>query len=109
MSITGGAAVPSRANPDGMQIVDISPDASAWLALKPDLNDESNRGTLWTMPVLGGAARKLSDKLVISGSFSRDGSSIAYAELRNIGVMDHDGSNPRTIYSENATDINGPP
>jgi serine/threonine protein kinase/Tol biopolymer transport system component len=109
MSVTGGAAVPSRAALGNMQILDISPDASDWLALKPDLNDESNRGTLWTMPVLGGAARKLSDTLVQSGSFSPDGSSVAYAELTSIGIMGRDGSNPHTIYSRDTTEIAGSP
>jgi|HubBroStandDraft_5_1064220.scaffolds.fasta_scaffold06213_4 serine/threonine protein kinase/Tol biopolymer transport system component len=109
MSVSGGATVASRAAFGDMQVVDISPDASNWLALKPDLNDESNRGTLWITPVLGGAARKLSDTLVLGASFSSDGSSIAYSELKKIGVMGSDGSNPHAVYTRDATEITGSP
>ncbi|MGC2719429.1 MAG: protein kinase [Candidatus Acidiferrales bacterium] len=98
MSVTGGAAAPSRASLGDMRFVDISPDGSQWLALKLDVNDESHRGTLWTMPVLGGAPRRLTNDLSIGGSFSPDGTSIAYAGLLSVGVMGADGANPREIW-----------
>jgi eukaryotic-like serine/threonine-protein kinase len=109
MSVTGGATVPSRASLGNMQFVDISPDGSEWLALKPDLNDETQRGTLWTMPILGGAPRKLSDTLVLGGSYSPDGTSIAYTESRSVGVMDRDGGNPREVFPKSVSDVLGKP
>ncbi len=101
MSVTGGATAPSRASLGDLQFVDISPDGSQWLALKPDLNDESSRGTLWTMPVLGGAPRRLTNDLSIAGSFSPDGTSIAYAGLLTLSVMGADGGNPHEIWKSN--------
>ena len=61
----------------GMRIWDISPDASQLLMFKPDLNDETGRGTLWTIPVLGGSPRRLGNltgawrKLVSGWAFAR--------------------------------------
>lgn len=101
MSVTGGATAPSRASLGDMQFVDISPDGSQWLALKLDVNDESNRGTLWTLPVPGGAPRRLTKDLAIGGSFSPDGTSIAYAGLLTAGVMGSDGGNAQEIWKSN--------
>ena len=54
MSVKGGATAPLRAAIGTMSILDISPDGSEFLLLQSDLNDETQRGTIWTMPVLGG-------------------------------------------------------
>ena len=40
MSVNGGPIAPLRATTTGMQMLDISPDASQMLALKPDINSE---------------------------------------------------------------------
>ncbi len=108
MSVTGGPSAPSAANISGMNLQDISPDGSQWLAFKPDLNDENNRGTLWTMPVLGGAARKVSDELINSASFAPDGATIVYAGQNKLGVMDIDGSNAHEIW-KSLVDFDDPP
>ncbi len=44
----GGLIAPLRASASGMQMLDISPDASEMLALKLDLNDENGRGSIWS-------------------------------------------------------------
>ena len=98
MSVTGGAAAPATANVPGMRFLDISPDGSQWLALKPDSNSEMGQGSLWTVPILGGGARKLSSALVNAATFSPDGASVAYAEQQTLGVMNSDGSNAREIW-----------
>ena len=73
MSVTGGAMQPLQASVSGMKIMDISPDASQLLMFKPDLNDETGRGTLWTIPVLGGSPRRLGNHLARGASWSRMG------------------------------------
>ncbi len=98
MSVTGGAVEPSRSTLGDLLFLDISPDGSQWLALKPDLNDENHRGTLWTTPVIGGAPRRLSSELVNNGAFSPDGASIAYDGLYSLGVMASDGANSHELW-----------
>jgi serine/threonine protein kinase len=56
MSVKGGNTASLRAAIGTMSILDISPDGAGFLLLQSDLNDETQRGTLWTMPVLGGVA-----------------------------------------------------
>jgi serine/threonine protein kinase len=73
MSVKGGPVAPLRASLSGMRILDISPDASEFLAWKPDLNDETNRGSLWTVPVLGGIPNRLGNQLARGASWSPDG------------------------------------
>ncbi len=81
MSAIGGAMQPLQASVFGMKIWDISPDASQLLMFKPDLNDETGRGTLWTIPVLGGSPRRLGNHLASGASWSPDGHSLVYADV----------------------------
>jgi eukaryotic-like serine/threonine-protein kinase len=101
MSATGGTMQPLQASVFGMKIWDISPDASQLLMFKPDLNDETARGTLWTIPVLGGSPRRLGDHLARGGSWSPDGHSLAYADLNSVFVSDANGANSREIWNAN--------
>jgi len=80
MSVKGGAAAPLRVNIGSMYILDISPDASEFLLVQNDLNDETQRGTVWIMPVLGGAAKRLGNITGRGASYSPDGKLIAFNE-----------------------------
>ena len=92
MSVKGGEAVPLRAAIGTMSILDISPDGSEFLLLQSDLNDETQRGTLWTMPVLGGAAKRLGNVTARGASYSPDGKLIAFNEKESVYVCDADGT-----------------
>jgi eukaryotic-like serine/threonine-protein kinase len=98
MSVKGGPVAPLRASLSGMKILDISPDASELLAWKPDLNDETNRGSLWTVPVLGGTPNRLGNQLARGASWSPDGRSIVYADLNSVLVSDNNGANVKQIW-----------
>ena len=91
MSVKGGEAVPLRAAIGTMSILDISPDGSEFLLLQSDLNDETQRGTIWTMPVLGGAAKRLGNVTARGASYSPDGKLIAFNEKESVYVCDADG------------------
>jgi serine/threonine protein kinase/Tol biopolymer transport system component len=99
MSITGGPIVPTQILGQGMQILDISRDGSNVVGLKLDLNDNVGRGTLWTAPMLGGAARKLSDHLAFKARWSPDGRSILFCDQRTLYTIDVDGENLRTVWT----------
>ena len=98
MSVKGGPIAPLRASASGMQMLDISPDASEMLALKPDLNDEVAQGSIWTVPVLGGYPRRLGNRIVQDAHWSPDGRSIVYSDMNSIYVSDSEGSNLRKIW-----------
>ena len=103
MSVKGGPVAPLRASLSGMQMLDISPDASKMLALKRDLNDETFRGSLWSVPVLGGSPRMLDNQTVRSAQWSPDGRLIASADLNSVFVSDMDGVNIRKIWDAPST------
>ena len=83
--------MPLRAAIGTMSILDISPDGSEFLLLRNDLNDETHRGTLWTKPALGGAAKRLGNVTARGASYSPDGKLIAFNEKESVYVCDADG------------------
>ncbi|MGB2624130.1 MAG: protein kinase [Candidatus Acidiferrum sp.] len=99
MSVKGGATAPLRAAIGAMNILDISPDGSDFLLLQSDLNDETQRGTIWTMPVLGGAAKRLGNITARGASYSPDGKLIAFNEKESVYVCDTDGQNAKEIWN----------
>ena len=99
MSVKGGATAPRRAAIDTTSILDISPDGSEFLFLQSDLNDETQRGTIWTMPVLGGAAKRLGNITARGASYSPDGKLIAFNEKESVYVCDTDGQNVKEVWN----------
>src|SRR5277367_2691892 len=99
MSIKGGATAPLRAAIGTMSILDISPDGADFLLLQSDLNDETQRGTIWTMPVLGGAAKRLGNITARGASYSPDGKLIAFNEKESVYLCDTDGQNVREVWN----------
>jgi serine/threonine protein kinase len=98
MSVKGGPTAAVRASLAGMRILDISPDASEMLALKPDPNDETGRGSIWSVPVLGGYPKLVRSQIARNAHWSPDGRSVVYVDLKSISVSDRDGSNLRKIW-----------
>jgi eukaryotic-like serine/threonine-protein kinase len=99
MSVKGGATALLRAAIGTMSILDISPDGSGFLLLQNDLNDETQRGTIWTMPVLGGAGKRLGNITARGASYSPDGKLIAFNEKESVYVCDTDGRNVKEIWN----------
>jgi eukaryotic-like serine/threonine-protein kinase len=99
MSVKGGATAPLRAALGSMSILDISPDGSDFLLLQSDLYDETQRGTIWTMPVLGGPAKRLGNITARGASYSPDGKLIAFNEKESVYLCDSDGLNVKEIWN----------
>ena len=70
MAASGGSVVPLHILGPGIFLLDILPDGSQALGLKPEADDELGRGTLWTASMLGGEARKLTDHLALYARWS---------------------------------------
>ena len=79
-------------------MLDISSDASELLALKPDLNVEAIRGSIWSVPVLGGSPKRFGNQMVHDAHWSPDGHSIAYADIHTVYTSRADGSNFKKIW-----------
>ena len=101
MSVTGGTMQPLQASVSGMRISGISPDASQLMMFKPDVNDETSRGSMWTIPVLGGSPRRLGNLMARGASWSPDGRSLVYSDLNSVFVGDANGANSREIWNAN--------
>jgi serine/threonine protein kinase len=99
MSVKGGDTASLRAAIGTMSVLDISPDGSGFLLQQSDLNDETQRGTIWTMPVLGGAAKRLGNITARGASYSPDGKLIAFNEKESVYVCDADGQNVKEIWN----------
>jgi serine/threonine protein kinase len=108
MSVKGGSTAPLRAEIGSMGILDISPDGSEFLLGQNDLNDETQRGTIWTMPVLGGTAKRLGNITGRGASYSADGKLIAFNEKESVYVCDSDGRNVKEIWNTHHT-VSGNP
>jgi eukaryotic-like serine/threonine-protein kinase len=108
MSVTGGSMRPLQESVAGMRILDISPDASQLMMFKPDVNDETSRGSIWTIPVLGGSPRRLGNLVARGASWSPDGRLLGYADLNSVFVSDANGANSREIWNANRTVAGGP-
>jgi eukaryotic-like serine/threonine-protein kinase len=98
MSVNGGPTAPLRASVSGMGMMDISPDGSEMLAWKKDLNDETGRGSLWSVPVLGGYPTRLGNQTARGADWSADGRMMVYADLNSVYVGDGDGANVRKVW-----------
>src|SRR6202167_160420 len=99
MSVKGGDSASLRAAIGSMGILDISPDGSEFLLQQSDLNDETQRGTIWTMPVLGGAGKRLGNITARGARYSSDGKLIAFNEKESVYVCDTDGQNVKEIWN----------
>ena len=98
MSVNGGPIAAVRASVSGMRMLDVSPDGSQMLALKPDPIDQTNRGSVWSVPVLGGSPRTLGNQIARSAHWSPDGRLIVYAEVNSVYVSRGDGADIRKIW-----------
>ncbi len=97
MSVNGGPTAALRASAAG-RMMDISPDGSEMLAWRNDPSDETGRGSLWSVPVLGGYPRMLGNQIARSAHWSADGRMLVYADLNSVYVGDGDGANVRKVW-----------
>jgi eukaryotic-like serine/threonine-protein kinase len=103
MAVSGGSVVPLHILGPGIFLLDILPDGSRALGMKPDMDDNLGRGTLWTASMLGGAPRKLTDHLALTAQWSPDGHSVVFADQQSLYRIDDDGQNLRKFWDAPGT------
>jgi len=95
ISVAGGESVPYGTSPRNTKIFDVSPDKSEMLFAPftmrtPDL-------PLWSMPLVGGAPRRVGDILASAANFSPDGTRIAFTNTKGAYLANRDGSALRQL------------
>jgi eukaryotic-like serine/threonine-protein kinase len=95
VSTAGGEIVPIHEATEDIFPVDISRDRSRLLVLTKSFVPEGNAA--WTLPVLGGAARRLGNVVATDASWSWDGDRLAYTSGKDVYVAKDDGAEPRRL------------
>jgi Tol biopolymer transport system component len=95
VSVAGGESMPFGPSGRGTKILAVSPDQSEILfvpftAISPDL-------PLWSMPVVGGTARRVGDIVVDAVAYSPDGIQIAFVNNSGLFTANRDGSGARQL------------
>jgi Tol biopolymer transport system component len=92
VSSAGGETVTIPASFPNSTIGDISPNRSELLVSR---GDHEYEGTLWVLPVLGGAPRRLGDLLGHDATWTPDGLHIVYANGSSLYLANSDGTESR--------------
>ncbi len=99
MSINGGTIAPLRGSTQGMRMLDVSRDGSQLLIMKPNLGDEGlNRGSIWSVPVLGGIPKRIGNLTVTDARWLPDGRSVLFLHLNSVSLTGPDGADPKKIW-----------
>jgi eukaryotic-like serine/threonine-protein kinase len=101
VSTAGGEIVPIHESVDDIFPVDISHDRSRLLVLNKSFVPEGNAA--WTLPVLGGAARRLGNVVATDASWSSDGDWLAYTSGKDLYIAKGDGAEPRRLATADGT------
>ncbi len=104
--VGGGDVQPLATNLENVSIADISPDHSKLLVLSCLVFAEDC--DVWTVPSLGGAARRLGGLKAHDAAWSADGLRLAYAAVDGLHVAAADGSGGTLIAAMSHGTISAP-
>ncbi len=96
VSVAGGDVAPLPAPSPRMFLLSVSPDGSNLLVAGIVLFGE---GQLWSLPVLGGPARRLADIMGHGGAWSTDGKKLVYANGDDLYIANADGMQSSKLVS----------
>lgn len=95
ISVAGGESMAFGSLPRNTRILAVSNDQSEILFATFSLR--SNDLPLWSMPLVGGAPRRVADFLANAATFSPDGTQIAFGNTNGLFVANRDGSGVRQV------------
>jgi DNA-binding winged helix-turn-helix (wHTH) protein/Tol biopolymer transport system component len=90
ISVTGGESMPFGASGENTKIFAVSRDKSE--ILFAPFSSRGNDLPLWSMPLVGGAPRRVGNVLAASAVFSPDGDKIAFTNSHGVFRSNRDGS-----------------
>ena len=99
LSVNGGEPIPVQGSLSDLWIQDISSDSLELLVIKQLKGQEYARGTLWSLPVLGGSPHRIGEISAISAAWSRDGKWLAHADGNDLFLSDVNGSETRKLWT----------
>jgi DNA-binding winged helix-turn-helix (wHTH) protein/Tol biopolymer transport system component len=92
VSVVGGESMPFGSSGRNIKIFAVSRDQSD--VLFAPFTMRSNEFPLWSMPLVGGAPRRVGAVLASSATFSPDGNRIAFTNTNGVFLANQDGSDP---------------
>ncbi|MGA7925324.1 MAG: protein kinase, partial [Candidatus Sulfotelmatobacter sp.] len=98
VAATGGDVARVPLPTPTMAPLSVSPDGST-LLVADEVGQTAFHGPLWSVPVLGGSARKLGDIDTPAAGFSPDGQMIVYCSGNDLFLSKSDGSESRKLVS----------
>ena len=98
VSTSGGEVAKVAVPTPTMALLSVSHDGANLLAAD-EVGMTAFRGPLWSIPVLGGAARRLGESAGQAASWSPDGQMMAYGDGHDLFTAKSDGSDPRKLFS----------
>jgi len=97
VSAAGGEVVAIPQSTPDMTPVDVAPDRSQLLVVRGSFL--LSPGGVWTLPVVGGSARRLGSVLAYDASWSPAGDKIAYSSGSDLYVANSDGAESKKLTS----------
>lgn len=107
ISVAGGESAPFDLPFKNTKTFAVSPDQSETL-LVPFTSRDSNR-PLWSMPLVGGAPRRVGDIVVDGVSYSPDGTKLAFTNSSGVYIAHRDGSDVHQLAGLHAWAIDWSP
>ena len=92
VSVAGGESISFGSSGRNIKIFAVSRDQSD--VLFAPFTMRSNEFPLWSMPLVGGAPRRVGAVLASSATFSPDGNRIAFTNTNGVFLANQDGSDP---------------
>ena len=97
MPTDGGQATELAMPGPNMIPLDVTRDGSKFLLV--DGKGVPPVGLLWSLPVMGGSARRLNDVVGDTAAWSPDGNTLAFANGGDLYLADAEGNNPRKLFT----------
>jgi hypothetical protein len=99
VSVNGGEPLPIPTSLNDLWIQDISSDALELLVIKRLPGEEYRRGSVWSLPVLGGSARRIGEIDAIAAAWSLDGKWLAYGDGNDLFLSDANGTGTKKLWT----------